>query len=783
MSLANSLDQVFQLAHQIAARKGVETDVRHALRAIINIEYGRKLLVFSGVDMDTLLQKLNSLIDGTPLYGWAIDAQGKSLKELAEIANRHALASGHPFPRIDYFLLTILDDESSPISKLLKDCGMLRKTFLKALGRKSIPRKKDFTENNDGSARAFLQEAFEQMRDRDDFEAEQPEKAAQENVINNDEALKNYTTNLTDLASSGLLDMVVGRKEELDRAIEILARRRKNNILFVGEPGVGKTAIAEGLAIRLSKGHVPQEFVNSAMLSLDMAALMAGAKYRGDLEERLKSVLSAFEDLSNPILFIDDIHTIFANSDAASGGLSAGEILKPFLTKGALRCIGTTNYVAYRNTFEKEGVLLNRFQKIDVIEPEHDSCKKIIAGIINYYEEHHKVRYTQNAIKSAIELSARYIGERFLPDKAIDVLDEAGAARRLRAGFKLGASVSNIDVEKVIAKIARIPLKSVSTSDKARLENLEQCLSKSVLGQEEAVRLVSRSILRSRAGFSSEKRPVGSFLFYGPTGVGKTELAKSLAANLGIEFIRFDMSEYMEPHAVARLIGAPPGYVGFEQGGILVEFVRKSPLAVILFDEVEKAHPDLLNILLQITDYATLTDNSGRKADFSNAVIILTSNAGAREMQKSPMGFALANSVKGIEASQRGQAAVERYFSPEFRNRLDALVPFNSLDSSTMQGIVDKFVRELQADLKKSQVTLTLTDAARLRFAQKGHDPLYGARPLRRLMRKALEDTLAKEILFGHLKNGGKVLIDAIDEDLTAESGSLKNLGFEVSFL
>ena len=497
-------------------------------------------------------------------------------------------------------------------------------------------------------------------------------------------ALAKYTTDLIQRAREGRIDPLIGRESELTRTIQVLSRRRKNNPIFVGEPGVGKTALADGLALSVINGEVPEALADVRIFSLDMGALLAGAKYRGDFESRLKSVIAELKAIPGAILVIDEIHTLVGAGATSGGSMDASNLLKPVLASGELRCIGSTTYEEYRNHFEKDRALSRRFQKIDIKEPSADETLEILKGLAPHYESHHGVRYGTGALKAAVDLSTRFLNDRFLPDKAIDVLDEAGAARSLRKGFRKGAAVTPTDIEEVIARMAQIPSQRVSSSDRERLRSLERDLKARVFGQDEAVSMVTRAILRGRAGLSQGKRPVGSFLFYGPTGVGKTELAKSLADILGVNFLRIDMSEYMEKHAVSRLIGSPPGYVGFEQGGLLTDAIRKTPYTVLLLDEIEKAHPDLFNILLQVMDNATLTDNSGRQADFRNVVLIMTSNAGAYEMTTRDIGFSAAGSAGG-EAAGKAKKALERLFTPEFRNRLDALVPFNSLSKDIMK--------------------------------------------------------------------------------------------------
>ena len=575
------------------------------------------------------------------------------------------------------------------------------------------------------------------------------------------DALARYTVDLTARAREGKLDPLVGRETELARSIEILARRRKNNPLYVGDPGTGKTAIAEGLALRIASGNVPPEFKNTKIFSLDLGAVLAGARYRGDFEGRIKAVVAALQKIPGAILFIDEIHTIVGAGSTSGGSMDASNLLKPILAEGKLRCIGSTTYDEFRNHFEKDRALARRFQKVDVKEPSLDECVDILKGLQPHYEKHHSVRYSASSLKAAVELSARHVQDRLLPDKAIDVMDEVGASVRLRPGFKSGSSVSRQDVERIVARMAGIPARTVSGKERDRLKTLKDDLLSVLFGQDAAVDMVTRAILRSRAGLGRTDRPAGSFLFYGPTGVGKTELAKQLAERLGVAFLRFDMSEYMEKHAVSRLIGAPPGYVGFDQGGLLTEAVRKTPYAVVLMDEIEKAHPDIFNVLLQVMDYGTLTDNTGRKADFRNVILILTSNAGVRDMEVTPMGFLEAAAGKEAQSvAQRGRKAVEEVFSPEFRNRLDALVPFNALTPDLMGRIVDKCIAEMGKGLAEKRVVLTLTPAARSWLAKEGYDAKLGARPLQRLLREALEDPLAGEVLFGRLAKGGAVVAD-----------------------
>jgi len=568
-----------------------------------------------------------------------------------------------------------------------------------------------------------------------------------------------FTTNLTERAAEGKLDPMIGRGSELDRAVHILARRRKNNPIFVGETGVGKTALAEGLAMRVHEGRVPKDLEGVEIFSLDIGALLAGTRYRGDFEARFKALLGALMEREGGILFIDEIHTILGAGSAQGTTVDASNMLKPGLADGTLRCMGSTTYQEYRH-FERDRALSRRFQKVDVPEPTEEECVRILRGLAPRYEEHHGVRYTGGALKACVDLAVRHINERFLPDKAIDVMDETGATVRLRPTQKPRKTVGVRDVEMVVARMARVPLERTSGNESRRLESLESDLKRVVYGQDEAVQSVARAIKRARAGLGGHDRPIGSFLFVGPTGVGKTELSKQLASSLGVPFIRFDMSEYMEKHAVSRLIGAPPGYVGYDQGGILIEEIRKHPYAVLLLDEIEKAHPDIFDVLLQVMDHATLTDNQGREADFRHVTLIMTSNAGAREMASQAIGFT------GARAGD-GQKEIDKLFSPEFRNRLDEVVRFGNLEPEVMEKVVDKFVAEMERQLAERKIRIELTPAARERLAEKGYDRDFGARPLRRVIEKEIQDRLADEILFGRLAKGGRVLVDADPDGFT----------------
>lgn len=564
--------------------------------------------------------------------------------------------------------------------------------------------------------------------------------------------LEMFTTNLLKKAEAKKIDPLIGRTDEMDRLMQILCRRKKNNPILVGDPGVGKTAIAEGLAIQIHDKSVPDLLENCELFSLDMGALLAGTKYRGDFEQRLKDVIDALISKKNALLIIDEIHTVVGAGATTSGSMDASNILKPALSSGDIKCVGTTTYEEYKNHFEKDRAFSRRFEKIEVSEPSVEETVQILDGLKPYYEEHHGLTYSAETIEAAAYLSDKYINDRLLPDKAIDVIDETGAYLRLKGKGKR-KTVSPKDIEKIVAKIAKVPVTSVTSTDKANLESLPKRLFKVIFGQDDAIQTLTTSIKRSRAGLASPDRPIGSFLFMGPTGVGKTEVAKQLAHHMGIEFLRFDMSEYMEKHAVSRLIGAPPGYVGFEQGGILTDSIRKHPHSVLLLDEIEKAHMDLFNILLQVMDYATLTDNSGKSADFRNVIIIMTSNAGAREMNANAIGFG----SQSANVDSEGLKAVKKAFSPEFRNRLDGIVQFNHLSPKIMEMIVDKNMKELKSMLKVKEITLSYSTKVRTFLAKKGYDPKFGARPLERLIQTTIKDKLTDEILFGKLTKGGKV--------------------------
>jgi len=600
------------------------------------------------------------------------------------------------------------------------------------------------------------------IRKSDPPEASKPGESAAENEEQGAEAkgnekqspLEQFTLNLNQAAKDGKIDPLIGREYEVERTIQILCRRRKNNPLLVGEAGVGKTAIAEGLAWRITQNDVPEILAEATVYSLDMGALLAGTKYRGDFEQRLKAVLKSLKDKPHAILFIDEIHTLIGAGAASGGTLDASNLLKPALSSGQLKCIGATTFTEYRGIFEKDAALSRRFQKVDVVEPTVEQTVDILKGLKSRFEEHHSVKYAVAALQAAAELSAKYINDRHLPDKAIDVIDEAGAAQRILAPSKRKKTIGKNEIEEIVAKIARIPPANVSNDDRSKLQTLERDLKSVVFGQDKALEVLAASVKMARSGLGKADKPIGAFLFSGPTGVGKTEAAKQLAYIMGIDLIRFDMSEYMERHAVSRLIGAPPGYVGFDQGGLLTEAITKKPHCVLLLDEIEKAHPDIFNVLLQVMDHGTLTDNNGRKADFRNVIIIMTTNAGAETMNKATIGFT------NPRAAGDEMGDIKRLFTPEFRNRLDAIVSFRALDEQIIMRVVDKFLLQLEGQLAEKKVEVTFTDTLRKHLAKKGFDPLMGARPMQRLIQDTIRRALADELLFGRLTEGGRLTVD-----------------------
>lgn len=764
--LSKSVQSVIRDALMEAHRRRHDMlTVEHVLYALTNSMRGRILLEGSGASVAVLREQLedffNRELEVVPLAGKHEVAQTEGVQRVLERALGHIRAAGRDTVELGDLLISIMDEEESYAHYYLRKQGVERLDVLTFVSHGM---------DEGGGSRGV------------DQGGEGEEKDAKA------DPLAQYAVDLTARAREGKIDPLVGRENELDRAVEVLCRRRKNNPLFVGDPGVGKTALAEGLALRIVEGDVPEMFSNAKLFALDMGLLLAGTRYRGDFESRLKAVVQRLKELPEAILFIDEIHTIVGAGSTSGGSMDASNLLKPVLASGELRCIGSTTYEEFRNHFEKDRALARRFQRIDLTEPSPEECLAILQGLEKRYADFHKVRYSTAAVKAMVDLTARHVRDRLLPDKAIDVMDESGAAVRLgrgvqgarassgkkavASGKKLPPLVSVGDVERIVARMAGIPVRTVSGTERNRLASLEKDLKGLVFGQDAAIELTVRAILRARAGLGQEQRPAGAFLFYGPTGVGKTEVARSLAKLMGVEFLRYDMSEYMEKHAVSRLIGAPPGYVGFDQGGLLTEAVRKAPYSVVLLDEVEKAHPDIFNVLLQVMDYATLTDNTGRKTDFSHVVLIMTSNAGAFDMSRPAMGFGGATRQ---DAAHKGLKAVENTFSPEFRNRLDALVPFGSLTEDMMLRIVDKFMAEIIESLEQRQVSLELGQKARQWLARKGFDPTMGARPLRRLLRTELEDRLAHELLFGSLAKGGTARLDLVDDALVLESAAARS--------
>lgn len=651
----------------------------------------------------------------------------------------HVQSSGNNEVTGANVLVAIFSEQESQAAYILKKAGMSRLDVINYISHGI--RKADESSNMDDSS-----------------------DASEQHITDNEEPstqLESFATNLNKLVLEGRIDPLIGREEELQRTVQTLCRRRKNNPLLVGEAGVGKTAIAEGLAYRIVNDDVPEVMQETQVYSLDLGALLAGTKYRGDFEKRFKSLLKQLAKHENAILFIDEIHTIIGAGAASGGQLDAANLIKPLLSNGSLRCIGSTTYSEYSQIFEKDSALARRFQKVDIVEPSVDDTVKILQGLKSRYEEHHNVRYTAKSLRAATELSAKYINERHLPDKAIDVMDEAGAKQRLLPENKRKKTIGVPEIEQIVAKMARIPEKSVSSNDRDVLKNLERNLKMVVFGQDPAIEVLTDAIRLSRSGLSAESKPIGSFLFAGPTGVGKTEVTQRLAKIMGVELIRFDMSEYMERHTVSRLIGAPPGYVGYDQGGLLTDAVIKQPHSVVLLDEIEKAHPDVFNLLLQVMDNGTLTDNNGRKADFRNVILVMTTNAGVTETVRQSIGF------KEQDSSIDAMGEINKLFAPEFRNRLDNIIWFNHLGMDVIHMVVDKFLVELQAQLDDKQVSLHVSDSARKWLAEKGYDKTMGARPMARVIQNEIKRQLANEILFGKLANGGNVDIQLANDELT----------------
>jgi ATP-dependent Clp protease ATP-binding subunit ClpA len=721
-------------------RRHEYVSIEHILFAILNDPNGIEIIESCGGDVDNLLNALENFfeekIERIPDGDDYVLQQTIGFQRVIQRAVNHARSAEKNEVAISDVLASIFLEKDSHAEYFLSEEGVTRLDVLNFISHNVS--KTPYPDASGGFAK--------------------PDREERQKKGN---PLELFTIDLVNLAAEGKLDPLIGRETELERTMQVLCRRRKNNPVFVGDPGVGKTAMAEGLAQKIQKKDVPDLLKDIQIFSLDLGGLLAGTKFRGDFEQRLKGVIAELQKRPKAILFIDEIHTIVGAGATSSGSMDASNILKPVLASGEIRCIGSSTFEEFKNHFEKDRALSRRFEKIEIMEPPVSETIQILKGLRSRYEEHHGYVYSDSALKAAAELSVKYLRDRYLPDKAIDVIDEAGAFIRL-AGSPRRKRINPSDIEIIVAKMARVPTQSVSSSDKSKLETLEDGLKQVVFGQDDAIKALVTSIKRSRAGLGTPDRPVGCFLFTGPTGVGKTEVSRQIAFNLGVEFIRFDMSEYMEKHAVARLIGAPPGYIGFDQGGLLTDAIRKHPHSVLLLDEIEKAHLDLFNILLQVMDHATLTDNTGRKADFRNVILMMTSNAGSREMSQQTIGFGDVHK----DATSKGKKAIEKLFSPEFRNRLDEVITFNALNLEIMEMIVDKFIAELNQQLVIKKVALTISPRLRTWLAKKGHDPAYGARPLGRVIQTEIKDTLSDEILFGRLINGGHVSVDMEDDKL-----------------
>jgi ATP-dependent Clp protease ATP-binding subunit ClpA len=747
--LSRNLEQTLHRALSLAAeRKHEYATLEHLLLGLVDDADAVTVLRACGVDIEKIKKDLTEFLD-KDLAGLATDRAGDpkptaGFQRVVQRAAIHVQSSGREEVTGANVLVALFSERESHAVYFLQLQDMTRLDAVNFISHgiakspgKSAPRPPTGADQNS-----------------------EPEREEKASAKRGQDALSTYCINLNKKARDGKIDPLIGREHEIERTIQILCRRTKNNPLYVGDPGVGKTAIAEGLAKRIIDGDVPEVLLNATIYALDMGALLAGTRYRGDFEERLKAVVTEMENSPGAVLFIDEIHTVIGAGATSGGAMDASNLLKPALAQGSLRCIGSTTYKEFRNYFEKDRALVRRFQKIDVNEPSVEDTVRILRGLKGAYEKHHKVRYTEEAIRAAVELAAKYINDRKLPDKAIDVIDEAGAARMLLPESKRRKTVTLKDIEDMVSKIARIPPKSVSSDDKEVLRNLERDLKAMVFGQNAAIEALSAAMKLSRAGLRDPEKPIGNYLFSGPTGVGKTEVARQLATTLGIELMRFDMSEYMERHSVSRLIGAPPGYVGFDQGGMLTDAIDQHPHCVLLLDEIEKAHPDLYNILLQIMDHGKLTDHNGKKIDFRNVILIMTTNAGAADMQKPAIGFG--RTVRTGE----DEDAVKRLFTPEFRNRLDAIIPFAPLTPEIVGRVVEKFVMQLEAQLADRNVTIELSSAAKEFLAERGYEPLYGARPLGRVIQELIKKPLAEELLFGKLVKGGAVKVTVKDGKL-----------------
>ncbi|RBM38056.1 ATP-dependent Clp protease ATP-binding subunit ClpA [Vibrio tarriae] len=741
--LESSLNSAFARARD---KRHEFMTVEHLLLALLENDAAREALLACQADIDVLRRELDTFIDQTtPLIPKNDDTRETqptlSFQRVLQRAVFHVQSSGRSEVTGANVLVAIFSEQESHAAYLLKKNDISRLDIVNFISH-GITKASNHSEDSSSDSFGSSDTSEE---------------------VSADERLESFATNLNQLAKQGQIDPLIGRDKELERTIQVLCRRRKNNPLLVGEAGVGKTAIAEGLAWRIVEGNVPEVIQRSVIYSLDIGSLLAGTKYRGDFEKRFKSILKQLEKEKDAILFIDEIHTIIGAGAASGGQVDAANLIKPLLSSGKLRCIGSTTYQEYSNIFEKERALSRRFQKIDIVEPSLDDTTKILMGLKTKYEAHHDVRYTNKALRAAVELSAKYINERHLPDKAIDVIDEAGARARLMPASRRKKTVGVAEIESMVAKMARIPEKSVSSSDKDILKNLDQKMKMLVFGQDAAIDVLTEAIKLTRAGLGAEHKPVGSFLFAGPTGVGKTEVTLQLSKLLGIELLRFDMSEYGERHSVSRLIGAPPGYVGYDQGGLLTDAVIKHPHSVVLLDEIEKAHPDIFNLLLQVMDNGTLTDNNGRKADFRNVILVMTTNAGVAETVKKSIGLIQQDN------SHDAMSEIKKVFTPEFRNRLDHIIWFNSLDERVIHQVVDKFIVELQAQLDARGVSLEVSEDARHWLAVKGYDREMGARPMGRVIQEQLKKPLANELLFGSLVDGGTVKVTLSDDRLAFE--------------
>ena len=755
--LSRNLEQTLHRALSLASERRHEyATLEHLLLGLAEDTDAATVLKACGVDLDKLRNDLTEFLD-KDLAGLATDRPGDpkptaGFQRVVQRAAIHVQSSGRDEVTGANVLVALFSERESHAVYFLQLQDMTRLDAVNFISH--------------GIAKAPGRSAQRPVTGTNNQtpEGNQPEQEREEKPSRrSQDALSNYCVNLNKKAMAGKIDPLIGRDSEIERTIQILCRRTKNNPLYVGDPGVGKTAIAEGLAKRIVEGDVPEVLAKSTIFALDMGSLLAGTRYRGDFEERLKAVVNELENQPGAILFIDEIHTVIGAGATSGGAMDASNLLKPALASGNLRCIGSTTYKEFRNYFEKDRALVRRFQKIDVNEPSLEDSVKILRGLKLNYEKHHKVRYTDEAIRAAVELSAKYIHDRKLPDKAIDVIDEVGASRMLLPEHKRRKTVTLRDVEEIVAKIARIPPKSVSADDKETLRNLERDLKSMVFGQDKAIDALAAAIKLARAGLREPEKPIGNYLFSGPTGVGKTEVARQLASTMGIELIRFDMSEYMERHSVSRLIGAPPGYVGFDQGGMLTDAIDQHPHCVLLLDEIEKAHPDLFNILLQVMDHGKLTDHNGKTVDFRNVILIMTTNAGASDMAKEAIGF-------GREVrTGEDEDAIKRLFTPEFRNRLDATITFAGLTPEIVGRVVEKFVMQLEAQLADRNVTIELSSAAKEWLAERGYDRLYGARPLGRVIQEHIKKALAEELLFGKLVKGGAVKVTLKDNKLDFE--------------